>query len=292
MHVVRISYLIFLVGVPAAALLGPAAAQASSPLRDRGGRATVGMQTRFGRYPGLLAAALVALGAANVIGYLIGRLASWLETPVDRPFYRWTQRQVLGTVQNARGFVNHEWYRLNSTLTKMGDTQQTRVLIVVASLVLAALWWRHRPWIPPVLIIGAYLAAWLSQHVLTVAVDRGHPYRPFATAPLSLGTFPSGGCMRIVAVWGTIAVMIVYTFPRGPRWLATVLASLVGVAAWIEAYSRLYLLKHWLTDVIGGLMFGSLILFLASTFARALVKPGPSTTPITENVETALDQGS
>ena len=224
--------IVFLAGLPVAIAIGLVAARASAPARARLVEVERTATTRFGTGAGLVLFAALAWVAFNVVGTAIGKLAGALEGPIDRPAYRWAVRQY----DRSPGLFHERWYHLNNAVTTMGNTLQSRMIVVLASVVLGALWWRRRFWIPPVLIVGTYLAAWSSQHVLTKVVDRGHPPLTFGT--LSLGTFPSGGCMRIVSVWGIIAVVSVRTFPRAPRWFGGLLSVGVATAAYVEGYTR------------------------------------------------------
>lgn len=54
------------------------------------------------------------------------------------------------------------------------------------------------------------------------------------------------------------------------------LAALVAAAAWAEAYTRIFLLKHWLTDVAGGLLLGSILLTLAAVLTATLMDARPN----------------
>ena len=50
--------------------------------------------------------------------------------------------------------------------------------------------------------------------------------------------------------------------------------SLLAFLAAVEAYSRIYLLKHWITDVFGGLIFGAGLLIIATIAFSILDGPG------------------
>ena len=50
--------------------------------------------------------------------------------------------------------------------------------------------------------------------------------------------------------------------------------SLLAFLAAVEAYSRTYLLKHWITDVVGGLLFGTGLLLIATLAFAILDGPG------------------
>lgn len=256
---------LYLTGLPVAVLIGLEAAAATRRLRRELANAGERLSVRVGRGTSLLLASSLASAGLIVFGLLMGWLAAALESPVDRPAFRWAISQF----DRSPGFFQHTWYEWARLVTTMADSMQTRLLVIVAAVVLAIIWRRHRPWVPVVLIVGTYLVAYVAQKLLTRAVDRGHPPAEFGI--VTLGTYPSGGCLRIVAVWGIIAVLLVRSFPNAPRRLAPSLAVMVAVASWTEAYTRLYLLKHWVTDVIGGLLLGSVLLLGAAVIAGSWI---------------------
>ncbi len=59
-------------------------------------------------------------------------------------------------------------------------------------------------WIPPLALVATYGTEKYIQTALSRVVDRGHP-------PTTLGTYPSGGCARLLAVWGVSLVLISLT---------------------------------------------------------------------------------
>ncbi|BCJ55168.1 hypothetical protein Asp14428_66430 [Actinoplanes sp. NBRC 14428] len=65
--------------------------------------------------------------------------------------------------------------------------------------------------------------------------------------------------------FGAVALFAALTWRLNRRWQVA-LGTVVLVMASYEGYSRMYTEKHWLTDVISGLMFGP-ILFLGYAVA-------------------------
>lgn len=68
-------------------------------------------------------------------------------------------------------------------------------------------------------------------------------------------SFPSGHSLRGFVMYGFLAYLIVHFLPR--RW-----ARMIGVAAMVcvvaaIGFSRIYLGKHYLSDVVGGFVFGA-----------------------------------
>jgi undecaprenyl-diphosphatase len=71
-------------------------------------------------------------------------------------------------------------------------------------------------------------------------------------------SFPSGHVMAAVALWGLLPVVVgLYTRRRSVWWTSVgVAAAMIGAIA----ASRVYLGVHWFSDIVGGLLFGSIFL--------------------------------
>jgi hypothetical protein len=194
---------------------------------------------------GVLGAGLLVGAAGTAITFALawplGRLAHYLQPHVDVPVFTWfEQRPATGA-----------WGSLQGLLTQMGDRPEIKVVAVLAAVVLAVVW-RRRWWVPVLVIVAAfvvekYVAAGLGKVVL-----RGHP-------PTSHGTYPSGGCARLVSMYGTIIYLAIRTW-RPPTWVRGLLWTLLAEAAWMEGYARTSRLQHWFTDVVGGWVVGALLL--------------------------------
>jgi membrane-associated phospholipid phosphatase len=251
------SWAVLLVGLVLAT--GLAAAAASRVLA-----AVPGWRARLEAPPG--AAGLVRLGLRSaallacslVLLLLAGFLAGAVEPWVDHPVFDFFGRHQTDSLTPAMNL-----------LTQMGNRKQTRYVAVVCTVLLTLLW-RRRRWLPAVLVLGTVVVQRYGQLVLAKVVDRGHP-------PTTLGTWPSGGCARLIAIYGTILLLVLVGLGqrdrRPSRVVVVALWSVLGAAAWIEAFSRTYLLKHWVTDVVGGLGFGLLLLAVTGVAVTALGDP-------------------
>jgi membrane-associated phospholipid phosphatase len=212
-------------------------------------------------------AALVTLlaGAAAVIVvcWPLGEALSRFESIVDVPVFDWMR-------------AHHQpfWVHLNDTVTMIGDRPQLKLVSVVAAGLLAILW-RRRWWIPVVVMAVQFGLQQYCQQILALVVDRGHP----STA---LGTYPSGGCSRVLMTFGVIVALLWIPGLVGRR-IGITLATVVAMLAGVEGYTRVYVLKHWATDVIGGWVFGALLLavvaFALAVLADRLPAGSPTTTP-------------
>lgn len=200
----------------------------------------------------LTAAIFLGAGMAFTIAtcWILGRFAKALEGTLDRPAFTYFEGHHVGWLSGA-----------SRLLTQMGNGLPTRMIALLAAIAFAVLWRRARWWAPPVALVVGFAMERFGAELLRLVVHRGHP-------PTTLGTWPSGGCARLILVYGLVVFLYQRWRGRGVgREAAWAWAGLAVLAA-VEAFTRVYLLKHWLTDAAGGLVFGTLLLVtMMGTFA-------------------------
>ena len=204
-------------------------------------------------------AGLAALGAVAVFAVmcLLGVVVTRFGPGVDRPVFAWLQdHQVPAMVAVMR------------RLTKIGDTWTTWGAAVAAAACLAVAQ-RERRWLPPTALAGLIVA----DHYVTLALR--HVFHRAGPPASPLGTFPSGGCDRCVVCYGLIAYLLWREF-SGRRGTALAAAGVVAALGYNEAYSRVYLSLHWLTDALSGLCYGALLLAVFVAAIRMTAGPAPA----------------
>jgi len=154
-------------------------------------------------------------------------------------------------------------------VTELGGFLGLVLLIVLGVVVL--LWRRQHRWAIalPALMAGAGAL----QAITKWTIGRARPDE-------SPWGFPSGHVLSLVVFFGLMVWLVVTASRRRRRWrlLASVLC-VVTVA--IVAFSRLYLDRHWLSDLAGGLTIGLAYLLLAIwvievvTVDRTIIPPRP-----------------
>jgi hypothetical protein len=198
---------------------------------------------RFGAVGGTFLVLLAGWAVTVVVGLALGFLAKTIQSPVDEPIFRWVHSRVSGS---------GTFTTLNGKLTLIGDMSTVELVVLVAGIVLAFAY-RRRWWLPVGSLLVALYGEKYLQKFLAKVVDRGHP-------PTTLGTYPSGGVGRILAVYGVVMILVIIVQPTLSRaWRAGLWTGVVTGAV-VEAYTRVYLSKHWFTDALFGLTFGAMLL--------------------------------
>jgi len=184
-------------------------------------------------------------GAGGLMAYevmrLIGPAVVNHGPAIDEAVVRWTDSHQVD-----------KWAAVMERLGKIGNTWTTWGAAGTAAVCLAASW-RERKWLPP----AALGTALLVDHYVTLAIRRkfGRPGPPDSPG----GTYPSGGCDRVVLFYGLIAYLLWREFSGSQRGKIYAIGT-VAALSFNEAYSREYLSKHWLSDIVTGLVYGALLL--------------------------------
>jgi membrane-associated phospholipid phosphatase len=202
---------------------------------------------------------LIALGALAVYAVmaLLGLLVVDHGLAIDRPIYTW-----------MAGHQAHSWAAVMNRLTKIGNTWTCWGAAGAAAVCLAVSWRAHR-WLPPA-ALGALIVV---DHFTTLALR--HTFHRLGPPDSPLGTYPSGGCDRVIVFYGLIAYLLWREF-SGQRLAAIWAAAAVAALGFNEAYSRVYLTLHWFTDALSGLLYGGLLLAVFIAAVRAVAGPAPA----------------
>jgi membrane-associated phospholipid phosphatase len=147
--------------------------------------------------------------------------------------------------------VRHELLDLPAqVLTRLGDAVGLVPLIALGSVLL---WRVDRRWAValPVLMAGAgalqLVTKWLA--------DRPRP-------DLTPHGFPSGHVLSLVVYFGLMVYLVAMASGRRRRW-RMLACAVCAIPVGVVAFTRLYLDRHWLSDLAGGLTVGMAYLLLA-----------------------------
>jgi membrane-associated phospholipid phosphatase len=224
-------------------------------LSDRLSRARDALVLELGSVPAAIAIALAGTSVIVAVCWPMGKVAGSLQHAIDVPIFEWMQ---------ARSSLGDPLASASSVVTNMGDRLPMGIVTMVAAVTFAVLWRQRRWWVPPAVLLASFGLQHMVQNVLQVLVGGGHP-------PTATGIFPSGATARVVVIYGVIFYFVVLTWPRLSRRWRVVGWTVVGVVAAIEGFTRIYLVRHWPSDIPGGWVFGILLLLVMLGTASALL---------------------
>jgi undecaprenyl-diphosphatase len=110
-------------------------------------------------------------------------------------------------------------------------------------------------------LVGA-LVVYLSDRVVKLLVDRPRPagHLVEVSEKTASSSFPSGHATAAVLVYGFIFYLAGLLIPA--RLLRLLVQALCLIIIVLTALQRVYVGAHWPSDVVGGLLFGGLLLSL------------------------------
>jgi membrane-associated phospholipid phosphatase len=231
-------------GQPVRGPLDPSPADPEAALATRWRRLRDGVPSAL--Y--LLGWALALLAVLVALGWLLSKvLNDDAVGRADAGLSRWLARRRNGDLNEVTAVTAG----LGSTLT----------VTVLAVFTVAFAAWAWRRWREPMLVAVAVTGEVGIFLLVTLLVDRNRPpVRHLDPAPPT-SSFPSGHTAAAIVLYGAIAVLASErTRSALVRGVFIAIAVVVPLAV---ATSRLYRGMHYLSDVVGGILLGTVWLFAA-----------------------------
>ena len=140
-----------------------------------------------------------------------------------------------------------------------------QAIIFTALIFLTALFfWIVRLRLEALFIAGLSIVSGITNTLIKLLVSRPRPTTQFVSIfqHATGQSFPSGHVMSYVAFWGLLFSLGLILFRRD-RWWHYALLIIPALFVVLVGPSRIYLGDHWASDVLGGYLFGGLLLGIA-----------------------------
>jgi len=225
----------------------------------------------YGRVVAFVVTLCAGIGATLVVGMAVGMGARAFDSQDWRLFHWWSGEQTHGLT------------RVMQVLTQIGNTLELRIAAVVVALILIALRPRFA-WLIVLAVVSVMALQFELAQIFGLAIHRGHP-------PIGHGTYPSGGVSRLIALSGVVLLLGTRLWHPVSFWIVRIGWALAAALGWTEMFSRVYLGKHFVSDAVGGAVFGVMLILsvglaiVAATPDQAAVastsesRPRPLTVP-------------
>jgi len=161
----------------------------------------------------------------------------------------------------SRWLARHRSGGLNDLTALTSELGGTLTITILAVLTAAIAAWAWRRWREPMLVAVAVAGEVGIFLVVTLLVDRERPPVGHLDEAPPTSSFPSGHTAAAIVLYGAIAVLASERARSAlVRGLFFTLAVVIPV---LVASSRMYRGMHYLTDVLGGVLLGSVWLLAA-----------------------------
>lgn len=160
-------------------------------------------------------------------------------------------------------FAAHRTSLLNRITVFGSGLAETDTAIAVTIVVALFLRWRLGRWYESVVLVTVMAGELLVFLAVTLTIHRPRPpvVRLDIAPPTS--SFPSGHTAAAVALYGCIAILVLWIYGRRPASRVAVVVLLC--IPFVVGLSRLYRGMHYPSDVLAGALTGGLWLFLVIT---------------------------
>ena len=161
----------------------------------------------------------------------------------------------------TREFQENTFPLLNNFMIAVSYLGNNSIVFVILIVLTALIFWLVRLRLEALLIIALSLVSALFNVAIKLLVSRPRPtVRLVDVLQTATGaSFPSGHVMSYVAFFGLLFSLSLILFRRDRFWhYALLIISALFVI--LVGPSRIYLGDHWASDVLGGYLFGGMLL--------------------------------
>jgi len=180
------------------------------------------------------------------IGLSFADAFKWIH-PIDVSISNFVQSFKNGLLTQVAVFIS--WF---------GEAPQGYVMLVLSAV---ALYVTRLRWEAVVLIVSNIIAI-ASEELIKIIVRSPGPGAPSVPDLIKVTdyTFPSGHVIFYITFFGLIYYYSILRMEQ--KWTKAVLLIPIGILIALVGVSRVYLLEHWYSDVIGGYLLGGMILII------------------------------
>ena len=140
---------------------------------------------------------------------------------------------------------------------------QVQIAIAVTVVVVLLLRWRLGRWHESSVLVAAMVGELVVFYSVTATVHRPRPAVVRLDVAPPTSSFPSGHTAAAVALYGCIAILVLWIYGRRPA--TRIAAAVLFFLPVVVGLSRVYRGMHYPTDVLAGALVGGLWLLLVIT---------------------------
>lgn len=179
---------------------------------------------------------------------------------------------------------------LNAFMVGVSYLGNQPIVFSLLILLTAIVFWLVRLRLEALFIAGLSIVSTILNLLIKFIVNRPRPTANLVDIiqKASGNSFPSGHVMSYVAFWGLLFSLSLMLFKRD-RWWHYALLIVSALFVILVGPSRIYLGAHWASDVIGGYLFGGLLLGLTIWLYLSLKSKGVLAPPVKKPGEHMLE---
>jgi len=162
----------------------------------------------------------------------------------------------------TREFQENKSPWLSTSMILVSAFGNKPLLMSAVVLITALIFWYFRLRLEALFIVSLSGVSLLLNVLIKLIVSRPRPSPSLVEIIQMSGgqSFPSGHVMSYVAFWGLLLSFGIILFKKKDGWWRYMLLIISALFVVLVGPSRIYLGDHWASDVLGGYLFGGLLL--------------------------------